>query len=123
MPSEAQARITINKLLEEAGWRFLPDAQGRRENIVCEHRVTRRAFSPSQDLGKDFEHAPNGFVDYVLLNTDQRPVAVTEAKRRALTRSPAKSRPALTRSVSASFTFSSATGWFITIGICGREIR
>ena len=45
MPSEAQARITINKMLEEAGWRFLPDAQGRRENIVCEHRVTRRAFS------------------------------------------------------------------------------
>ena len=81
MLSEAQARITINKLLEEAGWRFLPDAQGQRENIVCEHRVTRRAFSPSQDLGKDFENAPNGFVDYVLLNTDQRPVAVTEAKR------------------------------------------
>jgi type I restriction enzyme R subunit len=84
MPSEAQARITINKMLEEAGWRFLPDAQGRRENIVCEHRVTRRAFSPSQDLGKDFEHAPNGFVDYVLLNTDQRPVAVTEAKREGI---------------------------------------
>lgn len=81
MPSEAQARITINKMLEEAGWRFLPDSQGRRENIICEHRVTRRAFSPSQDLGKDFEHAPNGFVDYILLNTDQRPVAVTEAKR------------------------------------------
>lgn len=84
MPSEAQARITINKLLEEAGWRFLPDAQGRRENIVCEHRITRRAFSPSQDLGNDFEHAPNGFVDYVLLNTDQRPVAVTEAKREGI---------------------------------------
>lgn len=84
MPSEAQARITINKLLEEAGWRFLPDAQGRRENIVCEHRVTRRAFSPSQDLGKDFEHAPQGFVDYVLLNTDQRPVAVAEAKRESI---------------------------------------
>jgi type I restriction enzyme R subunit len=84
MPSEAQARITINKLLEDAGWRFLPDALGRRENIVCEHRVTRRAFSPSQDLGKDFEHAPNGFVDYVLLNTDQRPVAVVEAKREGI---------------------------------------
>ena len=84
MPSEAQARITINKLLEEAGWRLLPDAQGRRENIVCEHRVTRRAFSPSQDLGKDFEHAPNGFVDFVHLNTDQRPVAVTEAKREGI---------------------------------------
>jgi len=84
MPSEAQARITINKMLEEAGWRFLPDAQGRRENIICEHRVTRRVFSPSQDLGNDFEHAPNGFVDYVLLNTDQRPVAVTEAKREGI---------------------------------------
>jgi type I restriction enzyme R subunit len=84
MPSEAQARITINKLLEEAGWRFLPDAQGRRENIVCEHRVTRRTFSPSQDLGKDFEHAPNGFVDYVLLNTDGRAVAVVEAKKEGI---------------------------------------
>ncbi len=84
MPSEAQARITINKLLEESGWRFLPDAQGRRENIVCEHRVTRRVFSPNQDLGKDFEHAPNGFVDYVHLHDDQRPVAVTEAKRENL---------------------------------------
>ena len=79
--SEAQARITINKLLEEEGWRFLPDAQGRRENIVCEHRVTKRVFAPSADLGADFEKAPNGFVDYVLLNTDDRPVAVVEAKR------------------------------------------
>src|SRR6266516_3463446 len=84
MPSEAQARITINKLLEEAGWRFLPDAQGRRENIVCEHRATRRTFSPSQDLGKNFENAPNGFVDYVLLNIDQRPVAVVEAKKESI---------------------------------------
>lgn len=84
MPSEAQARITINKLLEEAGWRFLPDAQGRKENIVCEHRVTGRAFSPSQDLGKDFEQAPNGFIDYVLLNTDGRPVAVVEAKKEGI---------------------------------------
>ena len=84
MPSEAQARITINKMLEEAGWCFLPDGHGKRENIVCEHRVTRRVFSPNQDLGKDFEHAPNGFVDYVLLNTDDRPVAVTEAKREGI---------------------------------------
>ena len=82
--SEAQARITINKLLEEAGWRFLPDAQGRRENIICEHRITRRTFSPSQDLGRDFEHAPDGLVDYVLLNTDDLPVAVVEAKRESI---------------------------------------
>src|SRR6266536_923383 len=81
MPSEAQARITINTLLEEAGWRFLPDAEGRRENIICEHRVARYVSSSGQDLGRDFEHAPQGFVDYVLMNTDRRPVAVVEAKR------------------------------------------
>lgn len=81
MPSEAQARITINRLLEEAGWRFLPDGAGRRENIICEHRVRRRVFAPNEDLGGDFERAPDGFVDYVLLNDDGRPVAVVEAKR------------------------------------------
>ena len=84
MSSEAQARITINKLLEDAGWRFAPDAQGRRENIVCEHRVAKKAFSPSQDLGRDFELAPQGFVDYVLVNGDRRPVALVEAKRESI---------------------------------------
>lgn len=84
MPSEAQARVTINKLLEEAGWRFVPDAQGRRENIICEHRITRQSFSPGQDLGRDFENVPQGFVDYVLQNTDDRPVAVVEAKRESI---------------------------------------
>ncbi|HVS54152.1 MAG TPA: DEAD/DEAH box helicase family protein [Opitutaceae bacterium] len=84
MPSEAQARVTINKLLEAAGWRFLPDAQGRRENIVCEHRVKKKVFAPNVDLGADFQHAPDGFVDYVLLNTDGRPVAIVEAKKESI---------------------------------------
>jgi type I restriction enzyme R subunit len=84
MPSEAQARITINKMLEEAGWRFLPDGNGNRENVILEHRLSRRAFSPNADLGNDFERAPEGFVDYVLLNTDGRVVAVVEAKRESI---------------------------------------
>ncbi len=84
MASEAQARITINRLLEEAHWRFLPDAQGRKENIVCEHRVSGKAFAPNVDLGADFERAPGGFVDYVLLNTDGRAVAVVEAKKEGI---------------------------------------
>ena len=84
MASEAQARITINKLLVEAGWRFLPDAQGRKENIICEHRISGKVFAASLDLGRDFEKAPDGFVDYVLLNTDGRTVAVTEAKREGI---------------------------------------
>lgn len=81
MPSEAQARITINKMLEEVGWRFAPDGPGCRENIICEHRVSRRIFAADEDLGANLEKAPDGFIDYVLLNTDQRPVAVVEAKR------------------------------------------
>ena len=84
MPSEAQARITINKLLEAAGWRFLPDSQGRPLTIVCEHRVTKKAFAPNLDLGRDYEHAPQGFVDYVLLAADGRPVAVVEAKKESV---------------------------------------
>ena len=84
MPSEAQARITINKMLEDAGWRFLPDGRGNRENVILEHRLGRRAFSPNAELGNDFERAPEGFVDYVLLNTDGRAVAVVEAKRESI---------------------------------------
>ena len=84
MPSEAQARIAINKLLEDAGWRFFPDEDGRRENIIGEHRTAKKVFAPNVDLGPDFEHAPAGFVDYVLLNTDGRPVAVVEAKKEGI---------------------------------------
>src|SRR5437899_11291742 len=81
MPSEAQARITINKMLEDAGCRFLPEGDGNRENVILEHRLSGRTFSPNADLGNDFERAPEGFVDYLLLNTDGRAVAVVEAKR------------------------------------------
>ena len=81
MPSEALARITNSELLEAAGWRFAPDAQGRAANVVCEHRVTRATFAPGHELGRDFEQAPQGFVAYLLLNTDGRPVAVVEAKK------------------------------------------
>ncbi len=84
MPNEAQARITINKMLEDAGWRFLPDGGGNRENVILEHRLSGRTFSPNADLGQDFERAPEGFVDYVLLNTDGRAVAVVEAKRESI---------------------------------------
>ena len=74
MPSEAQARIAINHLLEAAGWRFLPEAQGQPATVVCEHRVTKKTFAPGADLGPDFEHAPQGFVDYVLLGDDRRAI-------------------------------------------------
>ena len=80
---EAQARIKINKLLELAGWRFFPDANGP-DNIICEHRTTKKVYSPSTTFGDDFEKAPNGFIDYLLLNLEKRPVAVVEAKRESI---------------------------------------
>ena len=45
MPSEAQARIAINRLLLEAGWRFAADERGNAANIVCEHRVAKRLLA------------------------------------------------------------------------------
>ena len=61
---EARARIKINKLLEDAGWRFFDDATGK-ANIVLEPRVrlTRAAIDA---LGDDFEQAGNGFIDFLL---------------------------------------------------------
>ncbi len=70
--------------MEAAGWRFLPDASGRRENIVCEQRASKKVFAPNVDLGADFQHVPGGFVDNVLLTTDGRPVAVVEAKEESI---------------------------------------
>jgi len=76
---EAQARIKINKLLELAGWRFFPDKNGP-DNIICECRTTKKTYSPSA-LGDNFEKTSHGFVDYVLLNLERKPVSVVEAKR------------------------------------------
>jgi type I restriction enzyme R subunit len=37
-PKEAKARIKINKLLEEASWRFLDDEHGK-ANVLLENNV------------------------------------------------------------------------------------
>ena len=75
---EAQARIKINRLLEEAGWRFFDDASGK-ANIVLEPKValTRAAVDA---LGDDFEQAGRGFIDFLLLDETGFPLVVLEAK-------------------------------------------
>src|ERR1041384_552057 len=80
---EAQARIRINKLLELAGWRFFPE-DGKPDNIICESRISRTVYSPGFNLGNDFEKCPHGFVDYLLLNLERKPVALVEAKREGI---------------------------------------
>jgi type I restriction enzyme R subunit len=67
---EAQARIRINRLLEQAGWRFFPDKNGP-DNIICECRTTKKTYSPNA-LGDDFEKTSHGFVDYVMLNPERK---------------------------------------------------
>jgi type I restriction enzyme R subunit len=75
---EAQSRIKINKLLEEAGWRFFDSAVGR-ANIVLEPNVNITT-SQLDSLGNDFEKTGRGFVDFLLLNEQSYPLVVLEAK-------------------------------------------
>lgn len=75
---EAAARIKINKLLENAGWRFFVDASGP-ANIQLEPSVivTKQSLD---DLGENFERAAKGFIDFLLLNEKGFPLIVLEAK-------------------------------------------
>lgn len=75
---EARARIKINKLLEEAGWRFFDDKRGP-ANIVLEPQV-KITQSQISDLGENFENTTKGFVDFLLLDDKGFPFIVLEAK-------------------------------------------
>jgi len=80
--NEALARIKINRLLDDSGWRFENSELGP-ANISLESGVK---FS---ELGDDFEHAitsdgRRGSIDFLLLDKDRRPLVVLEAKRAAI---------------------------------------
>jgi type I restriction enzyme R subunit len=77
-PKEAKARIKINRMLIEAGWR-LEDGPKGAANVVYESHVKISAKSQN-DLGEDFEHTKNGFIDYLLLDDKGFPLIVLEAK-------------------------------------------
>ena len=77
--NEAQARVKINKLLEQAGWRFEESPEGP-VNISLESGVKY------SELGDDFEKAisrtgSRGAIDFLLLDKDKKPLVVLEAKR------------------------------------------
>ena len=75
---EAQARIKINKLLEEAGWRFFDSSAGK-ANIVLESNA-KITHSYIDELGENFEGESKGFVDFLLIDEAKFPLAVLEAK-------------------------------------------
>lgn len=74
---EATARIKINKLLEESGWRFFDNAEGK-ANISLESSVKY------DDLGDDFEKAKGGKIDFLLLDERGKPLVVLEAKKESI---------------------------------------
>jgi type I restriction enzyme R subunit len=75
---EAKARIKINKLLEESGWRFFDDAGGK-ANVVLEPNV-KLTKAKVDALGENFETTSNGFIDFLLLDEQGYPLVVLEAK-------------------------------------------
>lgn len=77
MAKEAQARIKINELLTTAGWRLLDDPEKGKANVSLESKVKIRG-----NPGDDFEHVEtrNGFVDYLLYDSNNFPICVLEAK-------------------------------------------
>lgn len=75
---EAKARIKINKLLEDAGWRFFDDENGP-ANIQLEAniKISKKQYD---DFGENFECVENGFIDFLLLDEAGKPFVVLEAK-------------------------------------------
>ena len=81
--NEASARIKINKLLEAAGWRFFDEPEGS-ANIQLEVGVKLQP-DDLDAMGDDFEHikSKRGVVDFLLLDQNESPLVVLEAKSEA----------------------------------------
>lgn len=78
MQKEAKARIKINKLLEQSGWRFFDDENGS-ANVALE--INAKIIQKDIDeFGEDFEKTKNGFIDFLLLDEKGFPLIVLEAK-------------------------------------------
>ena len=76
--NEAQARIKINKLLEEAGWRLLDCADGK-ANVLLENHVALTG-DDLKAMGEDFEKTKSGYIDFLLIGDKGFPLAALEAK-------------------------------------------
>ena len=80
--NEALARIKINKLLEEAGWRFFDNDEGKANILLENHvKITQKEIDA---WGKDYEKTKSGSLDFLLIDTDNRPICVLEAKKESL---------------------------------------
>ena len=82
MKNEAHARIKINQLLSEAGWRFFDSEHGN-ANILLENyvKITQKEIDA---WGNDFEKNKGGSLDFLLVDINNKPICVLEAKKESL---------------------------------------
>lgn len=76
--NEATARIKINRLLDQAGWRFF--AEGDKPANICLELNVKLKSSDLDALGENFERTGRGFIDFLLLDARGFPLIVLEAK-------------------------------------------
>jgi type I restriction enzyme R subunit len=79
MKNEAHARIKINMLLEEAGWRFFDSEEGP-ANILLESHV-KMTKTEVDAWGDDYENVKSGSLDFLLVDSNNNAICVLEAKR------------------------------------------
>jgi type I restriction enzyme, R subunit len=77
MENEAQARLKINALLQQSGWR-LTEYDGGKVNVKVENHLVM-GKGDDDTLGLNFEKQ-DGRADYLLLDYDNFPICVLEAK-------------------------------------------
>lgn len=82
MKNEAHARIKINQLLTEAGWSFFDNEDGKANILLENHvKITQHEIDA---WGNDYEKTKNGALDFLLLDSDNKPICVLEAKKESL---------------------------------------
>lgn len=82
LQNEAHARIKINQLLEEAGWRFFDNDKGKANILLENHvKITQKEIDA---WGNDFETIKSGSLDFLLVDSNNKPACVLEAKKESL---------------------------------------
>src|SRR5688572_11069750 len=82
MSKESNARIKINKLLEEAGWRFFDNEEGPANILLENHvKITQKEIDA---WGNDYEKTKGGSLDFLLVDSNNKPYCVLEAKKESL---------------------------------------
>ena len=82
LQNEAHARIKINQLLDEAGWRFFDNHEGKANILLENHiKITQKEIDA---WGNDYEKVKSGLLDFLLVDTDNKPICVLEAKKESL---------------------------------------